>query len=229
MKRQSTAHSTRKLPLFEQPTQRVLTDSAACSTAELLAALIGGPRPFDAAMTLLAKFDSAAGLLSADAAEIADVSGLGLVSAARLKAALALGCRALNDVPPRAPVTCPEDAAHLLRPSFMGKEQEYLYVLMLDVRQRQLRQPVEVYHGSLNAMTIRVGELFRDAIRWNAASIIVAHNHPSGDESPSPEDVSVTKLVVEAGKLLDVTVNDHLIFGAGNRFTSLKRRGLGFT
>jgi DNA repair protein RadC len=99
---------------------------------------------------------------------------------------------------------------------------------MLDTRNRLVSQPVEIYRGSLNKSMIRVGELFREAIRWNAASIIMAHNHPSGDPSPSPDDVAVTRLIVEAGKLLDIPLHDHLVLGAGSRFVSLKERALGF-
>ena len=84
-----------------------------------------------------------------------------------------------------------------------------------------------VYIGSLNTSMIRVGELFREAIRRSAAAIIVAHNHPSGDPSPSPEDVAVTKQVVEAGKLMDIDVLDHIVIGQG-RWTSLKEKELGF-
>ena len=80
---------------------------------------------------------------------------------------------------------------------------------------------------SLNTSVVRVGELFRAAIRENAAAFIVAHNHPSGDPAPSPEDISVTRQLVQAGKLLDIAVLDHIIIGSG-RFVSLKQRGLGF-
>jgi DNA repair protein RadC len=81
--------------------------------------------------------------------------------------------------------------------------------------------------GSLNTSVIRVGELFRHAIKENAAAMIVAHNHPSGDPSPSPEDVQVTRQIASAGKLLDIDLLDHLIIGHG-RYVSLKERGLGF-
>ena len=91
-----------------------------------------------------------------------------------------------------------------------------------------LGEPREVYHGSLNTSLIRVGEVFRDGIRANAAAIILSHNHPSGDPSPSPEDVAVTRAIVEAGKLLDIQCLDHLILG-GTRHVSLKERGLGFS
>ena len=86
---------------------------------------------------------------------------------------------------------------------------------------------VTVYKGSLNSSQVRVGELFKEAIRRNAATVILTHNHPSGDPTPSPDDVAVTRAIVEAGRLLDIDVLDHLVIGAG-RYTSLKERGLGF-
>ncbi len=100
-------------------------------------------------------------------------------------------------------------------------------VMMLDTRNRML-DVVEVYHGSLNASMIRIGEVFKPALQRNAASILVSHNHPSGSPNPSPEDVNVTKAIVQAGKLLDVSVVDHLICGT-EKWTSLKERGLGFS
>jgi DNA repair protein RadC len=99
--------------------------------------------------------------------------------------------------------------------------------MLLDTKNRVLDTPT-LYKGSLNTSLIRVGELFREAIRANCASLIVLHNHPSGDPAPSPEDVSITRQIVEAGKLLDVEVLDHLIIGR-QRFVSLKERGLGFS
>ena len=99
-------------------------------------------------------------------------------------------------------------------------------LILLDTRNRVLSMPT-LYVGSLNSSVVRVGELFRAAIRENAAALIVAHNHPSGDPSPSPEDVNVTRQLVRAGKLLDIDVLDHIVIGQ-QRFVSLKERGLGF-
>ena len=88
----------------------------------------------------------------------------------------------------------------------------------------------EIYRGTLNSSSVRVAELFRDAIRENAASVIIVHNHPSGDPTPSPEDVRVTAEAVKAGQLLDIDVVDHIIVGSGkDRYVSLKERGLGFS
>jgi len=106
-------------------------------------------------------------------------------------------------------------------------EQEHLRTLLLDTKNRVLAKR-EIYVGSLNTSLIRVGELFRPAIHANCAAIIVVHNHPSGDPTPSPEDVAVTRQIVEAGKLLDIEVLDHLIIG-WQRWISLKERGLGFS
>jgi len=106
-----------------------------------------------------------------------------------------------------------------------GEEQETVWVLLLDTRDREIEM-LQVYRGSLNTSSIRVGELFREAIRRNAASIIVAHNHPSGDPAPSPEDVAVTRMIVEAGRLLDIKVINHLVIGHAS-FVSMKERGLG--
>jgi DNA repair protein RadC len=99
-------------------------------------------------------------------------------------------------------------------------------VLLLDVRNRVLDVQT-VYRGSTTSAQVRVGELFKAAVRKNATAIIVVHNHPSGDPSPSPEDIALTRAIVQAGNLLDVGVLDHLVIGRG-RYVSLKERGLGF-
>jgi DNA repair protein RadC len=105
-------------------------------------------------------------------------------------------------------------------------EKEELWVLLLNARNHLLRR-VKVYLGSVNTSMIRIAEVFQPAVRAGAAAVIVMHNHPSGDPSPSPEDVAVTRAMVEAGRLLDVEVLDHLIIGGG-RYVSLKSKGLGF-
>jgi DNA repair protein RadC len=108
----------------------------------------------------------------------------------------------------------------------MFLEQEHLRLILLDTRNRVISTP-SVYVGSLNTSVVRIGELFRAAIKDNAAAFIVAHNHPSGDPSPSPEDVTVTRQIVQSGKLLDIELLDHVIIGR-QRYVSLKERGLGF-
>jgi DNA repair protein RadC len=112
-------------------------------------------------------------------------------------------------------------------PAMRDLEQEELRVILLDTRNRVLGIPT-IYRGSLNTSGVRVGEIFRPAIEAPAAAIIVVHNHPSSDPSPSPEDVQVTRQIAIAGKLLDIELLDHLIIATGGRHVSLKERNLGF-
>jgi len=216
------------LPLRERPTHRVNYGAEDCSILELLAALVGGQRQMEVASALIARFGSIQNLNRATVHELTAVLGVGPARAAAIKASLELGQRSLGTWEDDAPtIQSPEDAAALLMPRMQDLEQEHLFVLNLDTRNRLIGEPVEVYHGSLNTSLVRVGELFRPAIRANAASILAAHNHPSGSVEPSPEDVAITRAFVQAGKLLDLCLLDHLIIGRG-RFVSLKSRGLGF-
>ncbi len=106
-------------------------------------------------------------------------------------------------------------------------EQEELRVVVLDTK-NQVVEVVMVYRGTINSSAVRVAEVFKAAIRRNAAAIILAHNHPSGDPTPSSEDVAVTREIVEAGKLLGIELLDHLVIGGGGQWVSLRERGLGF-
>jgi DNA repair protein RadC len=220
------------LPQGDRPRERLLAQGpAALSTAELLAIIlrtgVQDENVVRVSQRLLFTFGNLSGLAQANVAELIAARGLGPAKTAQLKAALELGRRLLLESPDERPqVRSPADAANLLMSEMSLLEQEHLRVMLLDTKNRVVATPT-VYKGSLNTSLIRVGELFRDAIRTNSAAIIVAHNHPSGDPTPSPEDVAVTRQIAEAGKLLDVDVLDHLIIGR-QRFVSLKERGLGF-
>jgi DNA repair protein RadC len=220
------------LPCDERPRERLIhVGASAVSTAELLAIILrvgtDGENVVRMAQRLLAKYKGLGGLARASASELCAEKGLGEAKTAQLKAALELGRRLLVESPDERPtITCPADAANLLLGEMGLLEQENMRVILLDTRNRvQAIQPV--YQGSLNTTMVRVGELFREAVRANCAAIIVAHNHPSGDPSPSPEDVAITREIVSAGKLLNIDVLDHLVIGH-QRFVSLKERGLGF-
>ncbi len=126
----------------------------------------------------------------------------------------------------RERITSPQDVAGMLMVEMGRLEQEEVRVVLLNTKNEVL-QVVCVYRGSLTSAPVRVAEVFNAAIRWNACAIIIAHNHPSGDPSPSAEDVAVTREIVEAGKLLGIDVLDHLVIGQG-RWASLRERGLGF-
>jgi DNA repair protein RadC len=127
----------------------------------------------------------------------------------------------------RVVIQSPADASALVKYDMSALEQEELWVMLLDTRNRLIFLE-KLYRGSLNSSMVRVGEVFKGAIRRNAASILVIHNHPSGDPSPSPEDIALTRAVVSAGKLLDIDVLDHLVIGGG-KFISMKERSLGFS
>ena len=217
----------RLLPIREQPAFRVARDSDACSLAELLAVIIGGSTQIEAAEWLLSRFGSIRKIAQAHVDEISRVPGISNQTALRLKAALALGRKLLQPEDDRPVIHSPGDAAQILMPMLAHREQEFLMVMMLDTRNRML-EVSEVYHGSLNSSMVRVGEVFKPALQRNAASVLVAHNHPSSDPTPSPEDVTVTRAIVQAGKLLDVSVVDHIVCGL-SRWVSLKEKGLGFS
>ena len=127
----------------------------------------------------------------------------------------------------RPAIHSPQDAFDILRCFIGGLDHEELWVMNLDTRNRVMHL-VKLYQGSVNSSQVRVAEVFRAAITDNAPAILLAHNHPSGDPSPSPDDVSVTRAILQAGKLLDIELLDHLII-TPDRFVSLKERGLGFS
>ncbi len=222
------------LPSADRPRERLAEVGAGgLSNAELLAILLRvgakGENAVRMAERLLKELGGLPGLHRASLVDLCNIKGIGKAKAAQLHAALELGSRIARASPDERPVIrSAADAANLLMYDLSALDQEYLFVILLDTRNRVMGKPFEVYHGSLNTSLIRVGEVFREAVKANAAAIIVAHNHPSGDPSPSPEDVAVTRALVEAGRLLDIDVLDHLVIGQ-HRFVSLKERGLGFS
>lgn len=217
------------LPLRERPAYRASSVPSACTSLELLAAIIGGPQQIETASALLAKFSTLRRLFNAHTGEIETVQGVGSQTAARIKAALAIGLRmATDDAMERTTVTSPADAASLVMYDMGLLPEEHLRVILLNTRNHVL-EIVEVYKGSVNSSQVRVGEVFQAAIAQKASAILVCHNHPSGDITPSPDDVAVTRAIIQAGKLLDIDVLDHLILGAGGKWCSLKERGLGFS
>jgi DNA repair protein RadC len=218
----------RDLPARERPVNRLReAGPEAVSTTELLACLLQTPDALRQAQELMVQFGGLPGLVNAADAEIVQINGIGPAQAARIKAALEFGRRLMLAAPEdRYVVRSPADAAQLLMAEMAHLEQEHFKVLLLDTRNRMIDN-ITLYIGSLNANHIRVAEVYRDAIRQNAAAIIVAHNHPSGDPTPSPEDVEVTRQIVKAGNTMDIELLDHLVIGK-QRFVSLRERGLGF-
>ena len=218
----------RDLPIRERPVNRLRdVGPTAVSTTELLACLLQTSDALHQAQELLARFDGLPGLVRSCETELTRVDGIGPSQAARIKAALEIGRRmVLAPQEDRLVIRTPGDAAQMLMTEMAYLEQEHFVELLLDTRNR-VSAKLTIYVGSLNASHIRVGEVFREPVRRQCASIIVVHNHPSGDPTPSPEDVAVTSSVVKAGKLLGIELLDHLVIGH-QRFVSLRERGLGF-
>jgi DNA repair protein RadC len=222
----------RDLHESERPRERLASlGPQALSSAELLAILLRVGVKGESAVTvgqrLLNKFSGLSGLHRAPFSDLKKQHGLGDAKAAQIKAAIELGRRLTLESPEERPsINSPADAAALVAYEMSALEQEHLRVILLDRRNRVL-ETVEVYKGSVNSSQVRVGEIFKEAVRKNASALIVVHNHPSGDPTPSPDDVAVTRAIVQAGKLLDVEVLDHMVIGQG-RWVSLKERGLGF-
>ncbi len=218
----------------ERPRERLLERGPdALSNSELLAILlrtgVAGVMVTDLARELLRHYSSLRGLAAASARELATRHGLGPAKAAQLKAALEIGHRLMREeLNERPKVGGPEDLFNLVRFEMEILDQEHLRVFLLDTKNRVIAIPT-LYIGSLNQATVRVAEVFKTAIRENCASVAIVHNHPSGDPTPSPEDIRITQDLVDAGRLLEVDVVDHIIVGRGPKgWVSMRQRGLGF-
>ncbi len=236
----SSAHDTKRsyqllirdLPPSERPRERLASYGAsALNTAELMAILLRTGRPGESALALasrlIASFDGLPGLAKASYGELADQPSMGGAKAAQIKAAIEIGVRLRASMPTERPIINePADMFNLLSGDMPFLEQEHLRVVLLTTK-NQVVDVVDVSRGTVNTTQTRPAEVFREAVRRTCPAIVIAHNHPSGDPTPSPEDIAMTRRVVEAGKLLDIEVVDHVIIAQG-RFVSLNARGLGF-
>jgi DNA repair protein RadC len=232
MKEQYAPYRITDLEEAERPRERLARlGPKVLSNAELMAILlrvgVPGENAVQVGQRLLQDMGGLVGLHRATYEEVCAHHGVGPAKAAQIKAAIELGRRLTIEKPEERPaIHSPDDAANLVKYEMSALEQEELRVMLLDTRNR-VTGVVNIYRGSLNSSQVRVGELFKHAVRRSAAAIIVVHNHPSGDPNPSPDDIAVTRAIVQAGKLLDIDVLDHLVIGGG-RYVSLKERGLGF-
>ena len=221
-----------ELPDDERPRERLLRlGPAALTTAELLAILLrtGTAREdvLQVAGRLLGEHGGLRGLAATDLVTLSGAHGIGSAKATTIAAAFELGRRlALLGDETRPTVSSPADIARLLQAEMELLQQEELRLLCLDTKHHVLAA-VTLYRGSVNASPVRVAEVFREAVRRNAAAIAIAHNHPSGDPAPSRDDIALTEALIEAGQLLQVEVLDHLVFGHG-RYVSMKQQRLGF-
>lgn len=216
--------------LSDRPRERLIRNgSTALSTRELLALLINSGTRQQSTMqiadALLNQFPSLQDLAGRDVAELKTIHGMGTAKASTLCAAFELAHR-IQAAPfeSRAVINSPATLVRLLAPRMRHLRVETFMVLLLNTANQVIRSTV-VGEGSLNAVIIHPREVFRLAIAESAASVILAHNHPSGNSEPSKEDISITAQLVEAGRIVDIRVLDHLII-AGDEYTSLAERHL---
>jgi len=220
-------HATvRELPSHERPRERLQHfGPQALAAAELLAIVLHtgsrGGSVLDLANKLLAKYGGLPGLVRADFRELCTEHGMGEAKSAQVKAALELGRRlASAQVDTRYRISTPADAANLVMLDMAYLDSEQMRILLLDSKS-QLVEKVNLYQGTANSSVLRAAEIFRPAIIRNCPGLILCHNHPSGDPTPSPEDIEATKHLVAAGRILDIELVDHIIIGH-QRFVSLK-------
>jgi len=213
--RAETEYLLRSVDKGDLPRERLRKlGASALKTEELIAIILRtgtrGENVLHLAERLLRDNAGLGGLARVPFAELTRVRGVGNVKAVELQAAMELGRRLSAASPEDKPVIkSPADAANLLS-EMSALEQETMRTILLDTKNRVVAMPT-VYRGSLHTTVVRVTELFREAVRQNCAALIIAHNHPSGHPTPSPEDVAVTGEIVKAGKILDIDVLDHLV------------------
>jgi DNA repair protein RadC len=219
------------LPEDERPLERLHNYGAhTLKTSELLAIIIrtgtGQATAVQVAEKLLQKYDGNLKRMSNDnEIQISEgVKGMGTVKASQLMASFELGRRMAAFLEEKPQITSPADAARIMMSSMRDLQHEVLYVLCLDTKNNVTKRR-RIFEGSLNASIIHPREVFRFAIEEAAASIILVHNHPSGDPSPSQEDLRATRQLVEAGNYIQIPVLDHVIIGDGC-YTSLKEEGI---
>jgi DNA repair protein RadC len=221
------------LPADERPREKLqLRGPGALSNAELLAIILNTGSQGESVMTLAQRIlaeggGGLRGLMRRDLDGLVGVRGLGPAKAIKLLATIELSKRIAALAPEeRQQVKTPEDLAVLFTPALTALDHEELRVALLDTKHR-VERVTTVYQGSVSAAQVRVAEVFKEAVRANAPAIAIAHNHPSGDPTPSAADVALTAELAKAAQLLDIDLIDHIIIGDG-RWLSLRRLGLGF-
>jgi len=195
------------------------------SDAALLGVLIG-ESGWVGVSELLQKHPIPDGLWRVSAEDLTDLTGVGPAGAARVLACLEMSRRASVWRSERRPtITTPEDVVALCATQLRGQDREHFWALALSTKNR-LVKIVEVSVGSLNASIVHPRELFRDAVKAAAASVVVVHNHPSGDPTPSGADIQLTRRLVRAGDVLGIEVLDHVVIGDGGEYASMKDLGM---
>ena len=225
-----SSFTVRDLPRQERPRERLQKfGPEALSAQELLALVIGRGIPkksvMNIAQELLAKFGNVKAIGQATIEELSQIKGIGLAKAAQIKACFELGKREnLEPELKNFDVKNPEGVVKAIRASIQDKAKEHFKLILLNPRNKIIGVST-ISIGTLNASLVHPREVFKDAIMHSAASVVLAHNHPSGDPEPSEDDLKITKKLVDSGKILGIEVIDHIIIGKNN-FCSFKERGL---
>jgi len=225
-----SSFTVRDLPRQERPRERLQKfGPEALSAQELLALVIGRgiskKSVMSIAQELLVKFGNVKAISQATIEELSQIKGIGLAKAAQIKACFELGRR--EDLEPELKnfdIKDPEAVVKAVRASIKDKAKEHFKLIILNPRNKIIGIST-ISIGTLNASLVHPREVFKDAITHTAASVVLAHNHPSGDPEPSEDDIKITKKLVESGKILGIEVLDHIIIGKNN-FCSFKERGL---
>lgn len=221
------------LPSEERPRERLKKHGpAAMTTAELIAVILGsgtkGVSVLQLSHDIMTRFETPQKLAEASLEELSQIRGLGPAKALQLKAAVSLGLRvSKQSLPPKTRIDHPVHAYHLVKDELENEKRELFIVILLNTKGYSIGQQV-IAIGTLSNISIDPREVFFPAVRHKAASIVLIHNHPSGDPTPSPEDLEVTKTLIGAGRLMGIPVNDHLIIG-NNTYTSLRQKGVDFS
>jgi len=216
--------SIKEWPEDERPRERLLKHGpSTMSDAQLLAIILrtggGGRSALDIGMDLLSTFRSFSELEQASLAEFSSIKGIGKAKTAQIKAALEIGKRLNHEPSPKGPAfSSGQDVYNYFSPKMKGLRKEVFHCVLLDVKNRLIRD-LKISEGTLTASLIHPRESFRDAIKESAASVIFIHNHPSGDPTPSREDISVTERLVHTGEVVGIKVLDHVIIGAGKHIS----------
>jgi len=225
-----SSFTVRDLPRQERPRERLQKfGPEALSAQELLALVIGRGIPkksvMNIAQELLAKFGNIKAIGQATIEELSQIKGIGLAKAAQIKACFELGKRQdLEPEPKDFDIRNPESVVKAIRSSIKDKAKEHFKLILLNPRNKIIGIST-ISIGTLNASLVHPREVFKDAIVHSAASVVLAHNHPSGDHEPSDDDTKITNKLVESGKILGIEVIDHIVIGKNN-FCSFKEKGL---
>jgi len=219
------------LPLSERPRERLFKlGSEALSAQEVLALILGrgikGESVMVTSQKLLSRFGNLKGVANASIEELTRTKGIGPAKAAQIKAALELSRRLEGDAAdkPKRVLKSPDDVAAEVRSQLKGRKKEHFLVLSLDTRNRLINRKL-VSIGSLDTSIVHPREVFKEAVSSCAASVIFAHNHPSGDPEPSKEDIELTKRLAKAGEIMGIDVLDHIIV-CDRSYLSLKAKNL---